>query len=74
MKKIIALLLCVITLFCFTSCGAPSKLVYMNRYGKEVSFEQACEWYDEVSARNQADYNLKWYELDLSLTQEYDYD
>ena len=74
MKKIIALFLTILTLACFTSCGEPSKLIYMQRYGKEVSFEQACEWYDEVSARNQADYNLKWYELDLLLTQEYDYD
>ena len=66
MKKIIALLLAILSLFCFVSCKSPLKLTKMHLYGKEVNFKQACEWFNELSTKVNPTDEEVWCDLKIT--------
>ena len=62
MKKIIALLLAVLSLFCFASCGNASKLNDMEQFGEESTYAQAKTWVNNLMLREHPKQD-NWYNL-----------
>ena len=65
MKKIIALLLIVLSLFCFTSCGNTIKLNNMEKFGKESTYAQAKTWVDNLANRHSSKQD-NWYDFKMN--------
>ena len=70
MKKIIALLLAILSLFCFASCAKPSKLNDMGQFGKESTYAQAKTWVNNLMLREHPE-SSEWYNLKAKVQIEY---
>ena len=64
MKKVIALLICIISLFCFTSCGKTVKLNDMAKFGEKSTAVQAKAWVNNLTNRKNPEKN-NWYDFKM---------
>lgn len=62
MKKIIALLLAVLSLLCFVSCAKPSKINDMEQFGEESTHSRAKTWANNLMIREHPAHD-NWYNL-----------
>ncbi|MBR3863603.1 MAG: hypothetical protein IKJ19_00600 [Clostridia bacterium] len=62
MKKIVALVLAILSLLCFASCGNASKLNDMEQFGEESTHSQAKTWANNLMIREHPVQD-NWYNL-----------